>query len=500
MKSTTKSKSNQVKNVSPMKKEHFNGGGKPEHKKQKDRTANPLEIKPIIETGDKTLDDVLMKRSSFSWKDVEVGRRFVQNDRIRLVTDDVLVIGMDIGSEKHDARAFDSRGIEYSDATLEFSNTQEGFSAFDQWARSTACVNRKQRIIVGMEPTGHYWFNVGSWLMKHDYTVVHVNPHHVKKSKELDDNSQNKTDQKDPKVIAGLVNAGRYFMTYLPEGINADLRNATNQRLVLTEEMTRLKNRMHRWIDIYFPEYTEIYKDICSRGSLLLLKKAALPSDILSLGADGINQIWRDARLRGSGKVKAKAIIEAASRSIGGKEGLTTARIEIENYVDDYNMKCAQYNRIITELDKLSGEIPYMDNILEIRGLGIRIITGIASEIGDISRFDDAKRLQKMAGLSLVENSSGKHAGQKIISKRGRRRLRYLLYQAALQLIRMNNEFQRVYQYYITRPEHPLKKMQALMLIACKLLRVLYAMMTKGIRYDPQKLLKDIRHPGTQAA
>ena len=163
-------------------------------------------------------------------------------------------------------------------------------------------------------------------------------------------------------------------------------------------------------------------------------------------------------------------------------------------------MKCAQYNRIITELDKLSGEIPYMDNILEIRGLGIRIITGIASEIGDISRFDDAKRLQKMAGLSLVENSSGKHAGQKIISKRGRRRLRYLLYQAALQLIRMNNEFQRVYQYYITRPEHPLKKMQALMLIACKLLRVLYAMMTKGIRYDPQKLLKDIRHPGTQAA
>ena len=34
---------------------------------------------------------------------------------------------------------------------------------------------------------------------------VHVNPHHVKKSKELYDNNPSKNDRKDPKVIAGLV-------------------------------------------------------------------------------------------------------------------------------------------------------------------------------------------------------------------------------------------------------------------------------------------------------
>ena len=42
--------------------------------------------------------------------------------------------------------------------------------------------------------------------------------------------------------------------------------------------------------------------------------------------------------------------------------------------------------------------------------------------------------------------------------------------------------------------------MQALMAVACKLLRVLYAMVTKGTRYDPEKLLSDIRRPQKKAA
>jgi transposase len=46
---------------------------------------------------------------------------------------------------------------------------------------------------------------------------------HVKKSKELDDNSPTKNDVKDAKVIAQLVKDGRYGEPNLPESINADL-------------------------------------------------------------------------------------------------------------------------------------------------------------------------------------------------------------------------------------------------------------------------------------
>ena len=48
---------------------------------------------------------------------------------------------------------------------------------------------------------------------------VLVNPHHVKKSKELDDNNLTKNNRKDPKVIAGLIKDGRYLYLYLPDGV-----------------------------------------------------------------------------------------------------------------------------------------------------------------------------------------------------------------------------------------------------------------------------------------
>lgn len=52
--------------------------------------------------------------------------------------------------------------------------------------------------------------------------------------------------------------------------------------------------------------------------------------------------------------------------------------------------------------------------------------------------------------------------------------------------------------YYTTRVDNPLKKMQSLIVIACKLLRVIYAILKKGVTYDPKKLLSDIKRPEKQ--
>lgn len=54
--------------------------------------------------------------------------------------------------------------------------------------------------------------------------------------------------------------------------------------------------------------------------------------------------------------------------------------------------------------------------------------------------------------------------------------------------------------YYTTRKENPLKKMQSLIVIACKILRVIYSILTKGTTYDLKKLLGDIVRPNQQSA
>lgn len=46
---------------------------------------------------------------------------------------------------------------------------------------------------------------------------------------------------------------------------------------------------------------------------------------------DGVNKIWRDAKLRGVGMKRATKLVDAAGHSIGSREGLTTARMEIKN-------------------------------------------------------------------------------------------------------------------------------------------------------------------------
>ena len=137
-----------------------------------------------------------------------------QNKKIEAVTEKTLVIGIDVGSETHYARAFDHRGIEYSKKPFKFSNDEAGFAELKTWILEHMKVHDKDKVMPGMEPTGHYWFNLGKFLQDNDMKPVLVNPHHVKKSKELDDNTQNKNDRKDPKVIAGLVREGRYCIEH----------------------------------------------------------------------------------------------------------------------------------------------------------------------------------------------------------------------------------------------------------------------------------------------
>lgn len=84
--------------------------------------------------------------------------------------------------------------------------------------------NGMEAVAPGMEPTGHYWFNLGAFLQDRGIQPLHVNPYHVKQSKELDDNNPTKNDRKDPKVIADLVNEGRYSKPYIPKDIYAEVR------------------------------------------------------------------------------------------------------------------------------------------------------------------------------------------------------------------------------------------------------------------------------------
>ena len=149
-----------------------------------------------------------------------------QNKKINQVKETTMVVGIDVGSVKHYFRAFNWRGIELTKKPIPFSNSMEGFTAFSAEVVRLMEQNGLEEAMVGFEPTGHYWFNLGQFLSGKNIKFVMVNPLHVHRTKELDDNSPSKNDCKDPHVIANLVREGRYFYTYMPTGVFAELRNA----------------------------------------------------------------------------------------------------------------------------------------------------------------------------------------------------------------------------------------------------------------------------------
>lgn len=72
------------------------------------------------------------------------------------------------------------------------------------------------------------------------------------KSKELDDNSQTKSDKKDALVIAKLVKDGRYFETYLPHDVYAELRGLTTTRISLNKRKKSIKTQSQQyWMSIF---------------------------------------------------------------------------------------------------------------------------------------------------------------------------------------------------------------------------------------------------------
>jgi transposase len=413
-----------------------------------------------------------------------------QNEKILQIKNETLVVGIDIGKATHYARAFDARGIEQA-KLLRFSNDAHGYDSLETWMQEIMLQKEKTEVIVGFEPTGHYWFTLGDYLKRKGHKLAIVNPFHVKCTKELDDNSPTKNDRKDPKTIAMLVKDGRYRDVYIPEDLYQELREAVSEHERLQDSLIIINNQVIRWLDIRFPEFSTVFKAWNGIAAQLVLKNCPIPAKVIETGVNGIMGIWRRILKKPSQK-RAEAIVRAAKGSIGRTAGSMAAETSIHNLLVQYEMLAKQLHEQETLMQELLLQVPNASKLTAIKGIGMLTATVIVSEIGDIHRFQDSRQILKMAGLNLKENSSGKHKGRTTISKRGRKRLREGLFSAMIPMLANNTEFRQIHQRNLSRAVNPLNKMQSIIALCGKLVRVIYTILKKGVEYDSDKLVRDM--------
>ncbi len=423
------------------------------------------------------------------------------NRKIEAVTLRTLVVGIDIAKEWQWARFVDCRGIECGKA-MYFRNDRTGFEAILTKIRQISKENSFADAIVGMEPTGHYWKALANYLMKQEHIrVVLVNPYHTKKAKELDDNTQTKSDKKDALTIARLVKDGRYSDAYLPHDVYADLRVLTTARNSVNRQKTALENTITAILDEYFPEFTKVFKHpFKGKAAMQVLKACPFPKDILELGVDGVLTEIKKAVKKTVGRKRAQMLVDTARSSVGVDYGVAAARCKLQVLLESLELANHQLSRIEEEMATSLQATDVAEYLLSIKGVGVVSLAVCLGELGDPLRFDDPRQLSRLAGYNLVEDSSGKNKSGTCISERGRKGLRKVLYQMALTAVAVNPEMKELYRYLKTRAVNPLKKMQALVVISKKLLTLIYTLAKKKQYYNAKKVFGNVRRSQLMAA
>lgn len=410
------------------------------------------------------------------------------------------IVGIDIAKNVHWAGIILPNGKEIK-KPFSFHNNKKGFESLVSTVKNILTMMNFSKVIIGMEPTGHYWKSLARYLQEIEWIkVVTVNPKKVKDAKELDDNCQTKNDKKDCITIAKLIKDARFFEPYLPTGVWAELRNLSNTRAELVRKQNAVKCRIIATMDEYFPEYTSVLKNVCSRTSEEILKKCPFPEDIKSLGKEGLLKHIKETVKRGYSKKQVEAIYEVAEESIGTEEGTVGAKFQLKMYIEEAEMLTKQIKMTEEELEKQLKETGYYENLISIQGIGIISAAMFVAEVGDINRFNSYEQIRRYAGLNLVENSSGNHKGKTTISRRGRGLLRSILYRMAFTMVGKNKEIKELYTYLITRKENQLKKKQAIVAVIGKVLQIIYAVITKNEEYKAARVFTQSRLNELKAA
>nr|WP_245831792.1 IS110 family transposase [Oceanobacillus senegalensis] len=302
-----------------------------------------------------------------------------------------------------------------------------------------------------------------------------------------------KTDNLDLMAIVQSIIHGRGTSNELPSGDVYQLQKLTRARRSLVKERTSLQNLIRSYLDQIFREmqgksiwndgkreHVKPFTDLFGKTSRYLMRHYPHPSDILQLGKEGLREISINENL----KIRNDSIqilLDFAETSISQPKELLEAEIFLfSQKLDQLDL----FDQHIRELErKMEDLFIQTDGVVILTVPGISIITGaeLYAEMGDISDFDHAGQLIKMAGTNpIVKQSGGRKPSYYGISKQGRRTFRDITYQVGRSLAQNNPEMKKHYLALKDRGKHT---NQAYIALGNRMIRLAFAMIKNQSLY-----------------
>jgi len=298
---------------------------------------------------------------------------------------------------------------------------------------------------------------------------------------------KDKTDVIDAFIVADRLRFGRLPEPYEDSQPYFPLKRLTRYRYHLISAIAREKNYFSTHLFLKYSSFSDVkpFANMFGKTGIATITEFLSSDELASISIEELVAflIKQSKNRFNDPEAIAQKVKQVANESYRIRPSLAgSVNLILSSTIENIRA----LTRSLKEVDEaIATEFKAFPNTLEsVKGLGPVYSAGIFAEIGNIKRFSSQSKLAKFAGLTWRKTASGNFESEHTrMTKTGDKILRYYLVEAA-NILRVHNEEYRLYYQskYKEVPKNQHKR--ALALTARKLVRLVFALLTKKQLYQ----------------
>ena len=402
-----------------------------------------------------------------------------------------LCVGGDIHQEQLQLRTIDKTDGHEVGQLLTVQNNRPGADQAIAHLVQVLTQHGYTHLEFGLEATGLFWLPFYRYLQASPAltpfqpTWVCFNPKLVAKFKEGVTLSEIKDDEHDALAVAERLRFGHLPVTYVPSSEWLALLMLTRYRYRLARQIGQEKLRALTRVFLKASEWQrgQPFCEVWGATSATLLTEFTV-AEIAALSLPQLTELIQEYGRKhfDDPQATARHVQRTLHNSFPVTADLDAALTVVLRvawtHIRDLEKLMRQLDREIAHrMERIANPL------LSVQGLGPVITAGLIAEIADIQRFPDHPQLAKFVGLVWRKHASGQFQAEETrLAKTGNVYLRYYVIEGANLMRQHNLEYKAYYQRKFAEvPKHQHKR--ALVLTARKLVRLVFALLTKNQSY-----------------
>ena len=277
---------------------------------------------------------------------------------------------------------------------------------------------------------GVYSRRLQAFLEENGYAYTQLNPLEAKK--QLDSLRVRKTDKIDAETLAISQFVLNRKPTYIQEEVYQELHDLSRFYQNLTEDIVRTKNRLHKVLQVTFPEMENILSTPTREQYWNLVMTFPYKDFVLELSKD---ELLEGIRQSTSKRISDKRVAYLAQKlaALANQSYCTVKKNspileEVRYYAKELLRLSEQSQAVLEQMVELAQPLPEYEILLSIPGIAETTATSMIGELEDIRRFQSANQINAFIGIDLRHYESGNFLVKEHITKRGNPYARKILF------------------------------------------------------------------------